>query len=171
MDPSWRWPIFQRCRRSVGRSSCKPKKPSFWDSEDLFFQTQSVNSESCKSFLFAIKGVKRHLKQKSSQPKMVNWWPIVTIFFLLSSPICKFPGSHLFANHAIEFFLPAWGSQHSRLEVTADHRVVMVTHEGEKRQVAESWPKKLGFKWLPFWFRVQEDKVLSTPASRDCVFR
>ena len=42
-------------------------------------------------------------------------------------------------------FLLAWGWQHSRLEVTADHRVVIVTHEGEKRQVAEWWLKKSCF--------------------------
>ena len=45
MDPSWRWPISQRCRRSVGRSSCKPKKPSFWDSENFFSNPQSAISK------------------------------------------------------------------------------------------------------------------------------
>ena len=77
-------------------------------------------------------------------------------------------------------FLPAWGSQHSRLEVTADHRVVNVTPEGAQQQVAEWWPKKSFFNSMEtqnlkrlialFCFRVQEDKVLSTPATRDCVF-
>ena len=34
---------------------------------------------------------------------------------------------------------------HSRLEVTADHRVLNVTHDGAQRKVAEWWPKKSCF--------------------------
>ena len=74
--------------------------------------------------------------------------------------------------HRIMWFLPARGSQHSRLEVTADHRVLNVTHEGEKRQVAEWWPKKSCFD-----IETQDpqqlialDKVLSSPTG-GCVFR
>ena len=70
------------------------------------------------------------------------------IFFSYTWLPTQVSGCHLFVNDAnIIFmsFLPAWGSQHSRLEVTADHRVVNVTPEGAHRQVAEWWPKKSCF--------------------------
>ena len=43
MDPRWRLPMIRRCQRSVGRSSCKRKKPSFWDAEPFFFQNAICN--------------------------------------------------------------------------------------------------------------------------------
>ena len=182
MDPSWRWPILQRFRRSMGRSSCKRTKPSFWDSEQSFCQTQSVKSECCESCLFFLP--KRHLKPTSTEDGlnryereisptqgihfMIVLCHKVTISFLPTQlPNHQVSRCHVFPNDAYHVVSP-------RLEVTADHRVVNVTHEGAQRQVAKWRPKKSCFNSMEpqnlkrlialLKFRVQEDKVLSTPA-------
>ena len=96
MDPSWRWPILQRCRRSAGRSSCKQTKPSFWDSQH-FLPKRNQRIVSCVK-ASKVKSAENGLK-KLHRHKAEAHWAFLIIYVsmsycnifpkLLSSPIIK----------------------------------------------------------------------------------